>query len=82
VEKKISDDEYIFSARLEIKELNKKYDFKLPESADYSTIAGLITHVEEALPKEKTQLQIGKYFFTILKCSNKRIEVISLKKLE
>ena len=79
VEKKISDNEYIFSARLEVKELNKKYDFKLPESADYSTIAGLIINAEEALPKEKTQLQIGKYFFTVLKCSNKRIEVVSLK---
>jgi putative hemolysin len=80
IEKKISDDEYIFSARLEIKELNKKYDFELPESTDYSTIAGLIINVAEALPKEKTQLQIGKYIFTILKCSSKRIEVVSFKK--
>lgn len=79
VEKKISDDEYVFSARLEVKELNKKYDFKLPESSDYSTIAGLITDATESLPKEKTKVQMGRYVFTILKSSSKRIEIVSLK---
>lgn len=82
VEKKVSENEYIFSARLEVKELNRKYDFNLPESSDYETLAGLITSKGENIPKEKEQLRIGNCSFTILKTSKKRIETVSLKILK
>lgn len=79
VEKKIGEDEYIFSARLEVKELNKKYEFNLPESSDYETLAGLIISYTENIPKDKEQIHIAKYVFTILKMSKKRIEIVSMK---
>lgn len=82
IEKKTGDNEYLFSARLEVKELNKKYDFDLPESADYETIAGLITNNAESLPKEKEQIKINKFLFTVLKSSKKRIDIVSMKILD
>lgn len=82
VEKKVSENEFVFSARLEVKELNRKYDFNLPESSDYETLAGLITSKGENIPKEKEQLRIGNCSFTILKTSKKRIETVSLKILK
>lgn len=78
-EKKISDNEYVFSARLEVKELNRKYDIDLPESDEYETLAGLIIYCNENIPSEKETLRIGKFTFTILKTTSNRIETVSLK---
>lgn len=78
-EKKIADNEYVFSARLEVKELNRKYDIDLPESDEYETLAGLIIYCNENIPSEKEMLRIGKFTFTILKTTSNRIETVSLK---
>ena len=45
VQKKISNEEYLISGRLEVEETNEKFGLELPTSPDYETIAGLIlTH--------------------------------------
>lgn len=79
IEKRISEREYVFSARLEVKELNRKYDIGLPESDQYETLAGLIIYCNENIPHEKEVLQIGKFLFTIIKTASHRIETVSLK---
>ncbi len=79
VEKKISDVEYLFSGRLEVKELNKKYELDLPESDEYETLAGMIMYNNENIPEEKEILQFGIFSFTILKTSKNRIETVALK---
>lgn len=81
VAKKVSDKEFVLSARLEVKEVNRKFDLNLPESDDYETIAGLITYYNEAIPKEKEILQFGLFSFLILKTNKKRIETVNLKVL-
>lgn len=81
VAKKVADNEYVLSARLEVKEVNRKFDLELPESDEYETIAGLITHYNEAIPKEKEILQFGLFSFLILKTNKKRIETVNLKVL-
>ena len=82
LEKKISDDEFLFSARLEVEEINRKYELDLPESDDYETLAGLIMHYNENIPKEKEILQFGKYSYTILKTTRNRIETVSVRVLQ
>lgn len=79
VEKKVSDNEYIFSARLEVKELNKKYELDLPEDDSYETLAGLILNVSGIIPKEKESIEVGDITITVLKTSKRRIEIVSLK---
>ena len=82
LEKKISDDEYMFSARLEVEEINRKYELDLPESDEYETLAGLIMHYNENIPKEKEILQFGKYSYTILKTTRNRIETVNVRVLQ
>ena len=82
IEKRLSGNEFIFSARLEVKELNKKYDLDLPEYDEYETLAGLIIHFNESIPKEKEILQFGAFSFTILKTTKNRIETVALKILK
>lgn len=82
VDKKISDKEWIFSARLDVKDINRRHELSIPEDDSYETIAGLILYNLGFIPKEKETFRIGNISFTILKTSKKRIETVSLKILD
>ena len=79
VEKKISDKEWVFSARLDVKDINRRHELSIPEDDAYETLAGLILYTLGFIPKEKETFRIGNISFTILKTSKKRIETVSLK---
>lgn len=77
-EKVIDENEFIFSARLEIRHLNEKYGLDLPESEQYSTLAGLIIDEGESIPEKDAVVTIGRFEFIILKSSGARIEEVKL----
>jgi CBS domain containing-hemolysin-like protein len=79
IEKQISDNEYIFSGRLEIDYVNEKYNLNLPQSDDYETIAGFIIHFHESIPNNKEEINIDHLYFTILQASENRIDQVRLK---
>ena len=78
IERKISDTEYIFSARAEIDLLNEKYFFELPETEEFETLAGYILYYHESIPKINSIIKIGKFQFKILKATNTKIELVKL----
>lgn len=78
-ETQISEDEYLFSARLEIDYLNHKYKLDLPVSDDYETLAGLIISDHEDIPAVDEQIQIDDFLFIITRASESRIEEVRLK---
>ena len=82
IEKKIRENEFIFSARLEIDYLNEKYDFNLPESDEYETLGGLIINQHESIPSRDEEIVIRNYQFRIVQVSEKRIEQVQMKVLE
>ena len=79
ISKKIEDNEYILSARLEIERVNEMFDLDLPESDEYLTIGGLILHQYQSFPKLHEIITINKYQFKIIKVTNKKIELVRLK---
>lgn len=79
IDKKISDNEYILSGRLEIDLLNEKYSLNLPESDDYETIAGWILFHYEDIPKLNQVIEINNFSVKILEASNIKIELINLR---
>jgi putative hemolysin len=79
IEKKISDHEYIFSARLEIDYLNDHYDLNLPESEEYETLGGLIIFHHQSIPNLHEKIVINNLEFNILEAAINRIETINLK---
>ena len=78
IERKISENEYIFSGRAEIDLLNEKYFFELPETEEFETLAGYILYYHESIPKINSIIKIGKFQFKILKATNTKIELVKL----
>lgn len=76
IEQQISENEYLFSARIDIDYLNETYGFDLTESDSYDTLAGLILAQLERLPTEGDEVQINQYKLIIEKMSERRIETI------
>ncbi len=82
LEKKISDTEYEFSARLEVDDLNEKYGLKFEENEAYETLSGYIVYHNEDIPKENEVIQIKNYRFTMLKVDSSRIMEVRLDILD
>ena len=79
IAKKIGEDEYILSARLEIEKINEMFDLDLPESDDYITLGGLILHEYQSFPKLHEIIRFDRYQFKIIKMSATKIELVRLK---
>lgn len=79
-EKKISDNEYILSGRLEISKINEDFDLNLPESEEYLTLAGLVLHELQSFPHEGDIVSIddNRIKMVISKASATKIEIINL----
>ena len=81
IEKQIGENEYLFSARLEVEGINRKFELELPESEEYETLAGLIMFYNEDIPQEKEIVEVGNFSFTIEKTTRNRIETVSVRVL-
>ncbi|MBE6287791.1 MAG: HlyC/CorC family transporter [Mediterranea massiliensis] len=77
--KKIGENDYVFSARLEIEKVNDTFDLNLPESDDYLTIGGLILNHYQSFPKLHEVIDIGIFQFKIVRLSATKIELVRLK---
>jgi CBS domain containing-hemolysin-like protein len=80
-EEKISNEEYLLSARVEIDYLNETYGLEFEESDDYETLAGMIIHHLESIPEKDQVIEINGFSFTIEEVSERKIEKVRIKKL-
>ena len=80
-EKQLTEDEFMFSGRLELDYLNEKYkmDFAV---ADSETLSGFIINAYETIPTLKETIIIGHYKFDIVAVSDTRIEMVKMKILK
>jgi len=81
VEKQISENEFIFSGRLELDYLCEKYELEFPEN-ESETLSGYIINYHETIPSQKERIIIDNYEFDILNVSDTRIEMVKMKKLK
>jgi CBS domain containing-hemolysin-like protein len=78
-EKQVSENEFIFSGRLEVDDLNKKYNLHIPEHEAYETLAGFIFHHHENIPEQNEEIIISPFIITALQVKDNRIELVKLK---
>ena len=81
-EKQLESGEFIFSGRLEIDYLNKKYEFNLPEDEAFETLAGFIVHHHENIPEPGEEILLPPYVFKIIQVKDNRIEQVRMKRNE
>ena len=80
-EKKLAEDEFLFSGRLELDYLNEKYNFELPAD-EAETLSGYIISEHEKIPRIKERIILGDYEFEIMSVSDTRIEMVRMKLLK
>jgi CBS domain containing-hemolysin-like protein len=78
-EEKIDDNNFVFSARLDVDYLNETYKIQIPENENYETLGGFIVNHTEQIPKKDQEIIIGRFHFIISEVSNTKIELINLK---
>ena len=81
LELKLSDDEYIFSGRLEIDYLNEKYPNLNFPIGEYETISGYVVMTSGTIPNSGDELELDGYLFVFEQVSDKKIETIRVRKL-
>jgi len=81
IEKQLSENEYIFSGRLEVDYLNEKYNFEFPVT-ESETLSGYIINYHETIPRQKERIIIDDYEFDVLSVTDTRIEMVKLKVLK
>jgi len=80
-EKQVSENEYIFSGRLELDYLNEKYGFDFSKEEN-ETLSGFIINYHETIPVQKERIIIDDFEFDILNVSDTRIELVKIKRLK
>ncbi len=81
VEKRLAENEYIFSGRLELDYICEKYDLDFPEN-ESETLSGFIISHHETIPQQKERIIIDHFEFDILSVSDTRIEMVKMKVLK
>ncbi|MCF8278647.1 MAG: hemolysin family protein [Flavobacteriales bacterium] len=77
-EEKLSDNQYRLSARLEIDYINQEFNLGLPESDNYSTLAGFIIEHHQSIPALNEVIRVGPFEFTVTQVDSTRIEEVLL----
>lgn len=78
VERQLSDNEYIFSGRLEVDYLNETYHLDLPEG-EYETLGGLIVAHHGSIPQLRETIRISHFEFIILFSSDTKVDTVKVK---
>ena len=79
LERKMSDNEWLFSARLELSYLNEKWNLDLPESENYNTLGGYLLDLHQSIPEKGTVLRTDQFLFVVQKTKSNRLEEVLVR---
>lgn len=76
IETQLSDNEFIFSGRLEIQHLNDRYPVLNLPTGDYNTLSGYLVSMTQTIPEQGLRLELEGKTFVLELVSNRKIETI------
>lgn len=79
LERCIKEGEWLFSARLDISDINEKWGLELPQSENYNTLGGYILDLYQSLPDKGTVVRSDQYLFLVQKTKANRMEEVLVK---
>ncbi|NPA46247.1 MAG: HlyC/CorC family transporter [Chlorobi bacterium] len=80
LEKQLDENTYIFSAGMDIDEINQKYKLNLPRDEDFESLGGYILELFGRIPRKGEQITDDEYRYTVLEADNNRIEKIKIQR--
>ena len=80
VEKRVGENEYVLSCRLEVEYLNERYNLDIEESDEYDTLAGFIIATYDGIPSSGTIIEAGGLEIKVLRTTRTRVELARVKK--
>ncbi len=81
VEKRLAENEYIFSGRLELDYIREKYGLQFGDN-ESETLSGFIISHHETIPRQKERIIINDFEFDVLNVGDTRIEMVKVKVLK
>ena len=81
IARKINDETWEFSARMEISHINESFALDLPESDDYQTLGGYILYATGTIPETDEEIVLPPFKMKIIKKTANRLELIKLTAL-
>jgi CBS domain containing-hemolysin-like protein len=75
--KKIEENTYISSGKMEIDYLNEEYDLNIP-AGDYETIGGFVTANLGRIPQKGESVKIGKFIVLILRSDKTKVNLVKI----
>lgn len=78
VAKKLSNNEYVLSGRLEIERINEMFELGLPESDEYQTLGGYILAHHQRFPQLNETINIDRFSIQTIKKRSTKIELVKL----
>ncbi len=78
IERKLSDNAYLFSARHELDTLIEKYNLPITESDEYDTLAGLVLYHSKNIPLKNEKIYLEEVIIEVIEVSVNKIELLKL----
>ena len=82
LENQISEDEYVFSGRLEIDYLNEKYEKLSLPTGDYHTLSGYLVMTLENIPDQGAEVILDGYKYILEIVSDTKIELVRIIRMD
>ncbi len=82
IEKKLEQNIYIFSARLDVEYLNQEYKLNIPVVDSYGTLGGFIVNSTKKIPQKGAEISIDNFHFVIEEATNTKIDVVKMSVFE
>lgn len=70
---------YLIDGDVTIRDLNREFEWELPDDEDYSTIAGLIIHEAQTIPEVGQKFRFYGFGFDIVKRQRNQLTLIRVK---
>lgn len=78
IEAQVSENEFIFSGRLDVQYLNEKYPVLALPTGDYNTLSGYLVTKTQTIPEQGARLKLEDKTFVLELVSDRKIETIRL----
>ncbi len=82
IEEALDKNVWRFSARLDVEDLNERYDLELPLNQAYETLGGLLLHHAEDIPESGFTLVLDDFRFTVESVSSSKIKTVILEAID